>query len=477
MMMITKPSHSLRRLSLSYFEKMVSTSPPKEVQSNGKWAEGDPARRAKWWYSTFHTVTAMIGAGVLSLPYAMAYLGWGPGTMVLVLSWCMTLNTMWQMIQLHECVPGTRFDRYIDLGRYAFGPKLGGWIVLPQQLVVQVGCDIVYMVTGGKCLKKFMEIACSSCTQLRQSYWILIFGGIHFFLSQLPNFNSVAGVSLAAAIMSLSYSTIAWAGSLSHGQIDNVSYEYKNTSPTDFMFRVFNALGQISFAFAGHAVALEIQATIPSTPERPSKIPMWKGAVGAYFINAICYFPVAMIGYWAFGQDVDDNVLMALKKPAWLIASANLMVVVHVIGSYQVYAMPVFDLLERMIMKRLNFPPGIALRLITRSGYVDSNFNYCLLMIETCLPVGILAAFTLFVGVTFPFFGDLLGFFGGFGFAPTSYFLPSIIWLIIKKPKRFGLKWFTNWSCIFIGLFIMMASAIGGLRNIITDASTYSFYA
>jgi len=32
-------------------------------------------------------------------------------------------------------------------------------------------------------------------------------------------------------------------------------------------------------------------------------------------------------------------------------------------------------------------------------------------------------AFTLFVGVTFPFFGDLLGFFGGFGFAPTSYFV------------------------------------------------------
>ncbi|XP_022775814.1 lysine histidine transporter-like 6 isoform X2 [Durio zibethinus] len=349
---------------------MVSTSPPKEVQSNGKWEEGgDPTRRAKWWYSTFHTVTAMIGAGVLSLPYAMAYLGWGPGTMVLVLSWCMTLNTMWQIIQLHECVPGTRFDRYIDLGRYAFGPKLGGWIVLPQQLIVQVGCDIVYMVTGGKCLKKFMEIACASCKQLRQSYWILIFGGIHFFLSQLPNFNSVAGVSLAAAIMSLSYSTIAWAGCLSHGQIDNVSYEYKNTSQTDYMFRVFNALGQISFAFAGHAVALEIQATIPSTPERPSKIPMWKGAVGAYFINAICYFPVAMIGYWSFGQDVDDNVLMALKKPAWLIASANLMVVVHVIGSYQVYAMPVFDLLERIMVKRLNFPPGIALRLITRSAY------------------------------------------------------------------------------------------------------------
>ena len=79
-----------------------------------------------------------------------------------------------------------------------------------------------------------------------------------------------------------------------------------------------------------------------------------------------------------------------------------------------------------------------------------------------------LAAFTLFIGVTFPFFGDLLGFFGGFGFAPTSYFvssdlnflfayqklhlfikwanlrwellqLPCIIWLKIKKPRRFNI--------------------------------------
>lgn len=124
---------------------------------------------------------------------------------------------------------------------------------------------------------------------------------------------------------------------MSRGRIENVSYAYKKTSTSDLMFRVFNSLGEISFAFAGHAVALEIQATIPSTPEKPSRVPMWKGAVGAYIINAICYFPVALIGYWTFGRDVEDNVLMALERPAWLIASANLMVFIHVVGSYQVY--------------------------------------------------------------------------------------------------------------------------------------------
>lgn len=47
-----------------------------EVPSDEKWADAGTRRKAKWWYSTFHTVTAMVGAGVLSLPYAMAYLGW-----------------------------------------------------------------------------------------------------------------------------------------------------------------------------------------------------------------------------------------------------------------------------------------------------------------------------------------------------------------------------------------------------------------
>ena len=36
----------------------------------------------------------------------------------------------------------------------------------------------------------------------------------------------------------------------------------------------------------------------------------------------------------------------------------------------QVYAMPVFGLLEKMMVKRLNFPPGVALRLVARSAYV-----------------------------------------------------------------------------------------------------------
>ncbi|XP_019161640.1 PREDICTED: lysine histidine transporter 1-like [Ipomoea nil] len=448
----------------NYNSKTVDERSAKE-KAIDDWLPITSSRNAKWWYSAFHNVTAMVGAGVLSLPYAMSNLGWGPGVAVMVISWIITLYTLWQMVEMHEMVPGKRFDRYHELGQYAFGEKLGLWIVVPQQLVVEVGVDIVYMVTGGKSLHKFHELVCKKyydneghphCKKdIKLTYFIMIFASAHFVLSHLPNFNSISGVSLAAAVMSLSYSTIAWGASVKKGVKDGVEYGYKAHSTPGTVFNFFASLGDVAFAYAGHNVVLEIQATIPSTPEKPSKGPMWRGVVVAYIVVALCYFPVAFIGYWMFGNSVDDNILITLEKPTWLIAMANMFVVVHVIGSYQIYAMPVFDMIETVLVKKLMFKPTWYLRFASRNIYV---------------------AFTMFVAITFPFFGGLLGFFGGFAFAPTTYFLPCIMWLAIYKPKKYSLSWIANWFCIILGVLLMVIAPIGGLRQIIIQAKTYKFY-
>ncbi|PRQ54174.1 putative amino acid transporter, transmembrane domain-containing protein [Rosa chinensis] len=420
------------------------------------WLPITSSRNAKWWYSAFHNVTAMVGAGVLSLPFAMSNLGWGPGVVILILSWVITLFTLWQMVEMHEMVPGKRFDRYHELGQHAFGEKLGLWIVVPQQLICEVGVDIVYMVTGGKSLQKVHNIVHKDeKDSIKLSYFIMIFASAHFVLAHLPNFNSISGVSLAAAVMSLSYSTIAWTASIHKGVQADVDYGYLAPSTSGTVFNFFSALGDVAFAYAGHNVVLEIQATIPSTPETPSKKPMWRGVVIAYIVVALCYFPVALIGYYTFGNKVEDNILISLEKPEWLIIMANMFVVVHVIGSYQLYAMPVFDMIETVLVKKLEFRPTTTLRFISRNLYV---------------------AFTMFVGITFPFFGGLLGFFGGFAFSPTTYFLPCIMWLAIKKPRKFSLSWIVNWICITLGVMLMILSPIGGLRSIILQAKNYKFY-
>lgn len=128
---------------------------------------------------------------------------------VLVMSWTITLYTLWQMVEMHEMVPGKRFDRYHELGQHAFGEKLGLYIVVPQQLIVQVGTNIVYMVTGGQSLKKFHDIVCPSCKSIKLTYFIMIFASVQFVLSHLPSFNSMSGVSLAAAVMSLTYDMLS----------------------------------------------------------------------------------------------------------------------------------------------------------------------------------------------------------------------------------------------------------------------------
>ncbi|XP_049404552.1 lysine histidine transporter-like 2 [Solanum stenotomum] len=429
----------------------------KEQKAIDEWLPITSNRNAKWWYSTMHNVTAMVGAGVLSLPYAMSQMGWGAGVTAMLLSWIITFYTIWQMVEMHEMIPGKRFDRYHELGQCAFGEKLGLWIVVPQQMIVEVSTCIIYLVTGGKSLQKFQEIILPNVKPFKLTYFITIFSSIEFALSLLPNFNSLSSVSFVAAVLSIAYSFIAWTASIKEHAIGTqvVSYGPRSSKSSDNVFMFLSALGNIAFSYAGHNVVLEIQATIPSTPENPSKKAMWKGVLIAYIIVAICYLPVAFVGYWVFGNGVDDNILLTLHRPVWLVAAANIFVVFHVIGSYQVYAMPVFDMFETFAVRSMKFKPSFLLRFVVRMVFV---------------------AFTLFVGITIPFFGGLMGFFGGFALAPTSYYLPCIIWLILKKPKRFGLSWTINWVCIIVGVLLTLLSPIGGMWSIIKSVKTYKFY-
>lgn len=147
-----------------------------------------------------------------------------------------------------------------------------------------------------------------------------------------------------------SYSTIAWTAAAAKGVQKDVEYGYKADTTSATVLNFFTGLGGIAFSYAGHNVVLEIQATIPSTPSNPSKGPMWKGVVVAYVVVALCYFPVALVGYGVFGNAVSENILISLKTPVWAIAFANLFVVMHVIGSYQVSPVTTLDRFMELLL-------------------------------------------------------------------------------------------------------------------------------
>lgn len=47
-----------------------------------------------------------------------------------------------------------------------------------------------------------------------------------------------------------------------------------------------------------------LQGTMPSNEKKPSHLPMWRGVKVAYLIVALCLFPLAIGGYWAYGHKV-----------------------------------------------------------------------------------------------------------------------------------------------------------------------------
>lgn len=70
------------------------------------------------------------------------------------------------------------------------GRRAGLWTVIPCQLIVMIGLDIVYCVTAGRSMRFLYQQTCHgwrehTCTSFGLSLWIVIFAIIQIFLSMV----------------------------------------------------------------------------------------------------------------------------------------------------------------------------------------------------------------------------------------------------------------------------------------------------
>lgn len=112
-------------------------------------------------------------------------------------------------------------------------------------------------------MKLFFQLACGTgCTSqpLTSIEWYLVFICLATVLAQLPNLNSIAGISLIGGTTAVVYCTLIWVLSVSKGQVAGVSYDLVPAkSDLDRILGILNGLGIIAFAFRGHNLVLEIQ--------------------------------------------------------------------------------------------------------------------------------------------------------------------------------------------------------------------------
>eukprot|EP00879_Flechtneria_rotunda_P006672 GHRR01007012.1.p1 GENE.GHRR01007012.1~~GHRR01007012.1.p1 ORF type:complete len:285 (+),score=58.74 GHRR01007012.1:338-1192(+) len=192
---------------------------------------GQPARTPKQWWeflqhqggwllATAHIVTAIIGAGVLGLPYALSWLGWVGGMAMLVLfyavsAWCSLL-----LVECHE-TDGVRHPTYRAAALQILGYKSAVAVSIFQALNLVLS-SIGYTVAAGQSLRILVGAVCSR-SRFEHCYdevWhmSLGFGAVQLLLSQLPNLESAWWTSIIGALMSFMYSTCALGLGASQGR-------------------------------------------------------------------------------------------------------------------------------------------------------------------------------------------------------------------------------------------------------------------
>lgn len=142
------------------------------------------------------------------------------------------------------------------------GERLSNSLALFPIVYLSAGTCATLIIIGGSTSKTFFQIVCGAecAKQLTTVEWYLVFTCAAVVLSQLPNLNSIAGVSLVGAITAVGYCTMIWGVSVAEGRLPGVSYNpVKAGTQIEQVFSVLNALGIIAFAFRGHNLILEIQ--------------------------------------------------------------------------------------------------------------------------------------------------------------------------------------------------------------------------
>jgi amino acid permease len=440
--------------------------------------DGRPRRNGTMWTASAHIITAVIGSGVLSLGWAIAQLGWVAGPAVMVL---FSLVTYYTSSLLSDCyrsgdpVTGKRNYTYMDAvnaNLSGFKVKICGFLQYANIVGVAIGYTIaasISMLAIGRANCFHRKGHGDPCNVSSVPYMI-VFGVAEVFFSQIPDFDQISWLSMLAAVMSFTYSVIGLSlgivqvvanGGLK-GSLTGISIGV--VTPMDKVWRSLQAFGDIAFAYSYSLILIEIQDTIRAPPPSESAV-MKRATVVSVAVTTVFYMLCGSMGYAAFGDDAPGNLLtgFGFYKPYWLLDVANMAIVVHLVGAYQVYCQPLFAFVERRAERR--WPNGLP------GGDYDLGWikvSVFRLAWRTCF-----VAVTTVVAMLLPFFNDVVGILGALGFWPLTVYFPVEMYIAHRRIRRWTTTWVGLQALSLACLLVSLAAAVGSIAGVLLDLKSY----
>lgn len=435
------------------------------------------------WTASAHIITAVIGSGVLSLAWAMAQLGWIIGPAVLIAFSFVTLYTSTLLTDCYrspDSVKGKRNYTYMDAVKANLG-SVQIWLCGFTQYSNLYGTSIGYTITASISMAAIRRSNCfhdngkeAPCHPSNNPYMIL-FGAIQIILSQIPDFDRIWWLSIVAAIMSFSYSSIGLGLALGkiaegnfHGTLTGVAVG--TVTSAQKVWRAFQALGDIAFAYSFSMILIEIQDTVKSPPAE-NKTMKKATAIGVSITTAF-YMLSGILGYGAFGNRAPGNFLtgFGFYEPFWLVDFANACIVVHLIGAYQVFVQPIFAFIEKWCSHK--WPNSTFIHMEYSVKLPGSHGSYKLSLFKTVWRTCFVISTTV-ISMLLPFFNDVVALLGAVGFWPLTVYFPVEMYIVQKKIRRYSSKWCLMKTLSIVCLIVSVAAAVGSIEGIIQSLKTY----
>ncbi|KAK2386883.1 putative amino acid permease [Trifolium repens] len=437
--------------------------------------DGRPKRTGNLKSAVAHIITGVIGSGVLSLAWSIAQLGWIGGPVALL---CCAIATYVSSSLLADCyrnpdsITGKRNYTLMDAVRVNLGKKRT-YVVGVLQILSLYVTSVAYVITSATCMRAIMRSNCyhkeghNAPCKYGGNVYMMLFGLIEVVMSFIPDLHSMVWVSVVAALMSFTYSTIGLglgiATIIKNGRFMGSMTGVQTATVADKIWLIFQALGDISFSYPYSMLFLEIQDTLESPPAENKT--MKKASMISICITTFFYLCCGGFGYAAFGNDTPGNLLtgFGFYEPFWLIDLANVCIIIHLVGGYQIFSQPIYSTVDRWCSRK--FP---------KSGFVN-DFHKVRLPLLPAFEINLFrfcsrttyVISTTGLAILFPYFNQVLGVLGGINFWPLAIYFPVEMYFVQKKIEAWSTQWIVLriFSCACF--LITMMGFIGSFEGII----------
>lgn len=299
----------------------------------GKSAQGSSAV-----VSSLNILAAMVGGGLLSLPFALSQSGWSGITVLIAI--CLCANYTGRILIQNSKAPIEKGESthvlptYFSIAKYAFGAT-GGWILLFLQYAVLLSVSVLYLLLAALNEKQFFD-AMGWFAPLPIPLYILI----NMLLVLLPVIvlKTMKEVGIVAA---LGVATAVLLALL----IVFLSIFYPNPNAVHHVV-VWDqypfAFSTFVFSFGGHAIFPSVHAHM----KHPHQFNLMFNI--SYVLVMVLYLPPTITGYLAFGDGTLSPILGNLPNNVYNYIGIWA-ITIHVLMVFPIILNPVVLAIEELL--------------------------------------------------------------------------------------------------------------------------------